>query len=1308
MSEVAAARSPRCYSCGRPADRASDLCAGCGAGFLQLCACGSSTFFDESACGWCGSTVTPRRFDVSRSRRKKIARWVLGVATVGGLAFATSSLWRPQPIEPWRLKETAGSAYDSGDRRTALRLMSEVTEATPRDARAWLVRGLCEHDLGLDPELALGSMKRALELEPTSREVARAYASTLLATGRAAAAAQVAERALEVRGGDATLLRIAGQAYLSIQPPRPLDAARALAAARAAGDVDPALVILQAVAAVAAYGEIPADLRSAELDRALADADAALTRVGSAPFPALLSPAVARLHIVLGRPATALALAEDELQAADGTATPARRAITHLLAGRAALLMNEPTRASSHFAAALAERPDLATASEVLDVGERCDRASLTMSCVTSAAAKSDPQGDLRLALAGVAMRDGTWSVASAHVAPLLAMRPDDPTVLLLAADLRRAEGRIDEAEVLLRHASAQGAKVAAAVRLAFLQFRPDVPAAERTKAIESALAEIRPLVESRDDASPDDWAALASLSLARGRTTDAAAQAARAVRGAPGRADLQCLLASASAAVGTPAAWTDAARAISIANALRPRLQVEARTQVIARFAAGDPIGASALASAALQKKPDDEELLAVRARCARMTGDWRSAAADLRRLLDLARKPDPATLVFLIEALLLSSDAAGADAVADRFRGRLAPEHQAEVDAVLAGHMPGRSTDAVSVERARQLFDAGNVDGAVGMSRAILTSKPGDPAASLVAIFAILEGRETDAERFADARRIRAAMTASRVAGVTDLVDGRILLAEGRSAEAVDALRRATASAPDEPVARYLLGEALFRSGDVRLGLEDMRVAAARTDPDSPIRRRVSDRLVDAAAAGTVDEREGTVLGAMKLDRTNPRAADAWIVVLFRRGAFDEAESAAEAFLANSAVGDDWAIRMRWSAVAAAFAAGRPDRAQQLLVDLPPEQSDSALAWVARGSMRLRSQDIDGALQAFERAQRIAPDDDAAMSGVVAALLQLGREDDAARRVDAWCRTHDGERVPLAFAAQLAQRGRADAALARVRALRDARPTAEAPARHLAALLAQSGRPDDAIADARAFEASATAAQRARSELFRAQIAVASGIGTAEAKEIARRATGPEARVLESEVLSQSGEDADAERVATAVIAELGTGARPLRARASFVLGCTAIRANRPEEAARCFLSSLDLNPSNAAAANNLAWIWSSDKQAATRALEMANRAVKLAPKDPNSWDTLGVCAHAAGDGRLAEQAWRTSLDLGAAQTHAPARLRGATGLRLARYLVAKLRRDEAREVAAAVVAAVPGTEMAAEAAKIVAGTN
>src|SRR5207248_3452170 len=79
----------------------------------------------------------------------------------------------------------------------------------------------------------------------------------------------------------------------------------------------------------------------------------------------------------------------------------------------------------------------------------------------------------------------------------------------------------------------------------------------------------------------------------------------------------------------------------------------------------------------------------------------------------------------------------------------------------------------------------------------------------------------------------------------------------------------------------------------------------------------------------------------------------------------------------------------------------------------------------------------------------------------------------------------------------------------------------------------------------------------------------------------------------------------------------------------------------AGRLPDAEQHYRKALALHPADARACNNLAWLLATadpGRQKPAEAVSLARRAVELAPKDRNSWGTLGTAHYRAGDWRPA----------------------------------------------------------------------
>ena len=205
-----------------------------------------------------------------------------------------------------------------------------------------------------------------------------------------------------------------------------------------------------------------------------------------------------------------------------------------------------------------------------------------------------------------------------------------------------------------------------------------------------------------------------------------------------------------------------------------------------------------------------------------------------------------------------LESGEAAGAARQLDEFVAS-SSEHRVELTAGRAQIMAefGRRPDALALlaraagaypdraelryARATVLEQSGDVDGALGELRAVARQRPLDPTAENALGFTLADhGRElADAER-----RIRAALAARPdSAAIRDSL-GWVLHRRGRSAEALDWLKRAYAVDPDPEIAAHL-GEVQWTLGDRAVAERTWREALERTPGDPHLKRALARNL-------------------------------------------------------------------------------------------------------------------------------------------------------------------------------------------------------------------------------------------------------------------------------------------------------------------------------------------------------------------------------------------------------------------------------------------------------------------------------
>jgi tetratricopeptide (TPR) repeat protein len=83
---------------------------------------------------------------------------------------------------------------------------------------------------------------------------------------------------------------------------------------------------------------------------------------------------------------------------------------------------------------------------------------------------------------------------------------------------------------------------------------------------------------------------------------------------------------------------------------------------------------------------------------------------------------------------------------------------------------------------------------------------------------------------------------------------------------------------------------------------------------------------------------------------------------------------------------------------------------------------------------------------------------------------------------------------------------------------------------------------------------------------------------------------------------------------------------------------LGIALYRQGKQDEAIACYLKAVEVDPKSAGPHNDLAWFLATGPDPKfrdpKRAVELAKKAVELAPKEGNYWNTLGTAHYRAGD--------------------------------------------------------------------------
>jgi Flp pilus assembly protein TadD len=104
---------------------------------------------------------------------------------------------------------------------------------------------------------------------------------------------------------------------------------------------------------------------------------------------------------------------------------------------------------------------------------------------------------------------------------------------------------------------------------------------------------------------------------------------------------------------------------------------------------------------------------------------------------------------------------------------------------------------------------------------------------------------------------------------------------------------------------------------------------------------------------------------------------------------------------------------------------------------------------------------------------------------------------------------------------------------------------------------------------------------------------------------------------------------------------------------------LGIALAGAGDGAEADTAFQQASEMAPQDAWLHNNLAWWLATSAQArqvpAGRAVQLAQRAVELAPSERRMWHTLGVARYREGEWRAAVEALRKTIELNTAGDNA-----------------------------------------------------
>lgn len=860
----------------------------------------------------------------------------------------------------------------------------------------------------------------------------------------------------------------------------------------------------------------------------------------------------------------------------------------------------------------------------------------LALSLGLAACGASTPEELLAEARQAAEKRD--YRAAAIQLKSLQQDDPDNVEAALLLAEVSAADNQPDLAERNYRRAAELKADPAR-------YWRGWVDALLALGRFDDALAR---LDEYRPATAEDEAAALVRRSRAlraQGKAPEAEAAAREAVAKAPKSVESQVELGDLMFVTGRrqdAVAATEAAlaidpgnpealmlKAIQLLSGPEPATAVPVLEQVLGLLqnAPGKlPLQASALtylielklgakeADAAAARVAELVKLVGptplaryLRARVAVERNDLAAAKQDLQEALAVAKDYLPARrLLGAINVLENQYDLAEMNlrpVVAanqnDYFAKRLL------ATTLLARRQPGEAlalldTSAVADGEGREMMLAmagqaslqtGDVARASEYFRQGAQQFPGNPAFELgLALTLLAEGRVDEAEKII--RDVKGEQAdAARAA-----FDVIVLTQKGEVDKAVTAARSAVEKFPEVAWSHNLLGSVLIASGDLK-GAREALLTATGKDPNDVASlanlARVEQLLNNPDAAAATWRR---ILAA---DPTNADAAGSLARLEVERGNLPEALKVLEPFRGKYS-------RAQLLVAAILLDRGDAGQARRIGDEVLVAEPDNPEALNLVGLAEFAVGNPQAGAERFRRAIELQPGVPIFRLNLVRALLAAG---DAAG---------------------------AEAALAEVRKL--APNTPQLLSVEAAVALAQ-GKAADARKVVGRMEADQIGDARLRAALD-AEVLVAEGKpGEASQRFAEAYRLGPN---LDAAVRSWAAGQAAGQKPDPALLDDW-LKRNPDDVRAQRVAGDLFFAAGLKDRAQRSYESILEFEPRDVAALNNLAWIYQENGD--SRALQLADRALKVAPDNPAVLDTAGWAQLRVGDKRrgaeLIEQA-------------------------------------------------------------------
>ncbi len=1270
-----------------------------------------------AVCEACGAELRAPTY----TRRSPVLRIAVAAALLGILGVAGAAYWNARQrderkAEIWRLSDEAFAAVKEGRFREALPMLRRYVTARPRDAQMLYLLAVTERETNEDPLAGVTAAQSALDVDPSFSEAALFLAVAHDATGDTERAIEYARRAAAGSRPSPECHTLLAMLELRRARPNVEAAIDALREALTGADDDPRLIVLLALLEIRRAGGGSLDSLPANVlvlvGRAKDVVFGADDELAADPFIRL---AEVEFTLAQGRAAPARRLAERLVADEQLGADVAQRA--RLLLGRAALDDDDDVAARSAFEAALRRAPTRETALAVVIAYRRRGALVVARELLAAAAARDDADERVADVVAGLDAELGDIESAAAGLREARTRRPGDIELLLQLGDVLAAQGDMDGADEAFADAEARADRgnAAPSLRRARLSVARCATAGARRAAAATAIERIDERLG--DPRSWDDPAALelrGRLAVAAGRAAEGAQLLRSAVQRAPQEPKLKLALAEAVLAEGAAESLRRAAALVLEAADAAPyeeRVVVRAARLLIAL---GDARQANTVCQRFLDHVGERPAVLGVAADASRRLGRYDDAAARLERARELAGgvDDDGRLLGRLMDSLLRAGRLRDArrllgDAPSGEVRGRLAT--------LLAMHGATPEERFMVLERqgaglelAFAQLSRGAPESALGTLREALRSDAGDAQVRRALVLLLLDTVEAPTpERIAEARRVAEGAGDGSSAGLAEVLRGAVDIAEGDFAAARSALAAAVEMVPEDPYANLLYGRALFALGERREALAPLR-RAVDLPGALPSFDSVLAQCLFAVAQDTEEprRRERLLWEVLLHDTLHVGATVDLVNILFDSGRPDDAARLARRLVARSDLQPALARGLRRLTVAAALRTMGLGDVLPYVDEFPFADADAA-GRLMDGLLLLRAGRHDEALSLLEGVRERYPAGPIAIMGVIECHARAGRVDVARRVAEVADAAAGATRFRIALAGALLRAGRDRETL---EATADLALYAPADESFVAARVRAALRLGDVAGALRTLETAASAASGAavvRLTLARCSVLRETG-AAAEALTIARglreAAQGDadlaaRVRLSEAEALLRLGRHDAAAEIEPGLRGVLGDGdaeSARLAARTAFVSGTLAMVQGRPDDAVSWLRTSLRLDPTEPAAANNLAWLLAKRPSRAAEALALARRATETEPENAEFWDTRAACARTAGRPGEAEEAWRTALALTAREGASAARLRQEAAVALAELLAEGARFEEAAGLARGVLERSPRAEI------------